>query len=159
MEDRLKIIGRPGTVSNKEIKEAITFYTKKLMPRLLGKISIFLVNVSQKNLGTEFSTKYSEDMGRVNGFCNWLDSNDHPREFQIHMNKDLPRPEFLIALAHEMVHVKQYARNEMKEFLSRRPTEWHGVPCEVEYYDQPWEIEAYSMEFGLFNEYVQAGKY
>ena len=63
----------------------------------------------------------------------------------------------LETLAHEMVHVKQYARRELKP----RVDCWMGKtynPKKVSYWDLPWEIEAHGRETGLFVRYCEANK-
>jgi hypothetical protein len=70
-------------------------------------------------------------------------------------------------LAHEMVHVKQYAKNELGKDLAlarggkglRIVTRWQGKywtpnTKEDEYWDAPWEIEAYGREVGLHHKWV-----
>lgn len=61
-------------------------------------------------------------------------------------------------LAHEMVHVKQYARGQLKQYKKRNGTTaytWLGRKYDTEYYDCPWEIEAYSKERVLANKIAQ----
>jgi hypothetical protein len=50
-------------------------------------------------------------------------------------------------LAHEMVHVRQIARGMLKYAKNRDPI-WMGkrYSKKTPYYDQPWEIDAYSKE-------------
>ena len=74
----------------------------------------------------------------------------------------------LHTLAHEMVHVKQYAKGEMDGILHKDGFQkWTGgefklnprvTPAKVDngviaskwdYYYLPWEIEAYGLEVGL----------
>jgi hypothetical protein len=54
-------------------------------------------------------------------------------------------------VAHEMVHVKQYAKGELTE------QSWQGklINPKQEYWDQPWEIEAHGREVGLFIQWAQ----
>lgn len=53
---------------------------------------------------------------------------------------------WLTTLAHEMVHVKQFARGELNESL----TKWKNKDCsDTEYWDQPWEIEARKLQYDL----------
>lgn len=75
------------------------------------------------------------------GWCNMLDTN---REFEIEVSKDLSLRDFVTTICHEMVHVKQYARNEMTDTGMR----WKSkrVPEKTKYYDLPWEKEAYRMQ-------------
>lgn len=68
-----------------------------------------------------------------------------PRSFTIEINKNQSKLEILNAVAHEMVHVKQYVYGELNEQMSS----WLGqkIDCdEVNYFEQPWEVEAYNLE-------------
>lgn len=58
---------------------------------------------------------------------------------------------WLANLAHEMVHVKQFARGELDSSLTR----WKSNPyCEnLEYWDQPWEKEARKLELKLLENF------
>ena len=55
--------------------------------------------------------------------------------------------EILKTLAHEMVHIKQFAKGQLKRI--GRQTFWMGkryVRSKVNYYDHPWEHDAWSKE-------------
>ena len=68
-----------------------------------------------------------------------------PRSFTIEINKNQSKLEILNAVAHEMVHVKQYVYGELNEQMSS----WLGqkIDCdEIDYFEQPWEVEAYNLE-------------
>ena len=59
----------------------------------------------------------------------------------------------LETLAHEMVHVKQYIMNETDDVLSR----WKNKKIDqnkVDYWNHPWEIDAYGREPGLLYKFV-----
>lgn len=78
--------------------------------------------------------------------------NDKPRHFVIEVNKFLSEREKIMTIAHEMVHVKQYAYNEMNEEM----TMWRGKNIDGEkipYIDQPWEKEAYKVGDKIFGDY------
>jgi hypothetical protein len=60
-------------------------------------------------------------------------------EYEIDVKRSLPLREMLITLAHELVHVKQYVKNEMPDCIS-----------EGDYWDRLHEIEAHGRELGLF---------
>jgi hypothetical protein len=102
---------------------------------------------------------------RIHGDCGWLDDNASPREFEIRINNTLKRKKTLLAIAHELVHVKQYALNEMRDRV-RGPTfkTWKKEFVDeekVHYFDLPWEIEANGREEGLYaryNEHIKKGK-
>ena len=61
-----------------------------------------------------------------------------------------------------MVHVNQYARNEMKDMANRSSKpRWKGVDVDrgvVDYYELPWEIEAHGRELGLFIRWIESEK-
>ena len=75
------------------------------------------------------------------GFC--LEADDN--EYEVDVNKNLRLRELLITLAHEIVHVKQYERGEMKELSNSA----------ISYWDRPSEIEAHGRELGLFIQWVE----
>jgi hypothetical protein len=72
----------------------------------------------------------------------------------IDVDADLPRTNTLLTLAHEVVHVKQYATGELRDYRKRyHRTRWQGKVVdehEVYYYDLPWEIEAHGREGGMY---------
>lgn len=57
----------------------------------------------------------------------------------------------IITIAHEMVHVKQYARGQIKHGKNLKSRTWMGQKNKSQYYDSPWEIEAYTKERVLAN--------
>ena len=58
---------------------------------------------------------------------------------------------WLANLAHEMVHVKQFALEELDSNLTRWKSNKY---CEnIEYWDQPWEKEARKMEMKLLENF------
>jgi hypothetical protein len=61
-----------------------------------------------------------------------------------------------------MVHVKQYATGEMRYmWRPARHTKFQGMlyPDEVEYWDSPWEIEAFGREPGLYTRWIDQRGY
>jgi hypothetical protein len=98
------------------------------------------------------------------GECANYDSGKDPRHFVIKIGatEDMSKREFIMALGHEMVHLKQYALNELRDNDRKRITMWKrkAYSFDMEYWDQPWEIEAYGMERGLLHRYAEfAGFY
>ena len=89
------------------------------------------------------------------GFCGMTDDN---RTFEIEIDSKMGINELVTTVCHEMVHVKQYARNEMTdECVQYGAATWKGrkVNPKTTYYDLPWEIEAHGRETGLFIRYIQ----
>lgn len=67
------------------------------------------------------------------------------------IDTSLDSERLIITLAHEMVHVKQYARGQITHSKNKRARYWMGKKVKAEYYDQPWEVEAFSKERVLAN--------
>ena len=78
------------------------------------------------------------------GYCNIIESN---RSFIIDVNKTVSLKDFVSTIIHEMVHVKQFARNEMSAYGMRWKTK--TVSENTKYVDLPWEKEAYKLEAKL----------
>lgn len=127
--NHIKISG--GTASQRKYIESITeFCIKTLMPRMST---------------LDISIKLCAPQGAM-GYCLETDSN---RTFEIEIDRKLTLRKLLETLAHEMVHVKQYARRELHPVHQT----WCGKtynPKKVSYWDLPWEIEAHGREVGLF---------
>jgi len=151
----IKTIGRPSHVSLSIIKKAAYFYGKYL----IGGGKLF----NNIRLTIQFE-KVKSDAGDY-AYCDWTDDNNNCREFQIGIDRTLSKKETLLALAHEMVHLKQYAKGEMKDIWRPvRMVKWQGeryLHEEMDYWECPWEIEAYGREKGLyfkFLTYLQYGE-
>ena len=133
-----------GTVSQKFYVESIMrFCHEKLMPRM----KTLVIDVYIKNFGADDSC----------GYCMPVDSGKNPRHFAIELSKTQRLRALLETVAHEMVHVKQYARNELKENAGVGKHLWKGdwVSDTLDYYDLPWEVEAHGRERGLYIRYIQ----
>lgn len=76
-----------------------------------------------------------------------------PREFILEINRNQSDIEILRTLAHEMVHVRQYAYCELNE----EGTQWCGqkMARDLEYHEQPWEIEANDVGDIIFYSYME----
>lgn len=75
------------------------------------------------------------------GYCNIVDNN---RNFVIDVNKNVTIKDLVSTIIHEMVHVKQFARNEM----NGHNMQWKSkiISEDTDYMDLPWEKEAYRLE-------------
>lgn len=142
---RVYISGQNDKISKKEIRDAIKYYGKMLLTERLSKnIKVFV--------------KFDED--EPGGSAGPIDDTTRPREFEIFINSKMGKRKQLITLAHEMVHVKQFARDELKYNVRRKTDKWRGeyISREVDYFDKPWEIEAFGRELGLYYRYMSQRK-
>ena len=89
----------------------------------------------------------------ADGFCSTED--DSRRKFIIEAHKTLGLRQLIMTLIHEMVHVKQFARNEMDDFPINGRQRWKSgtVSKNVSYYDMPWEKEAIRLQEKLTDEF------
>jgi len=137
---KLSIINCPDSKRFRPyVKRAAEFYAKELMTdKILENIFIRI--------------KFKDDID-VLGYASIEEYNDSgkPREFEIELNGHISGGDVLRTLAHEMVHVKQYVYGEMNESMTR----WKGTKVAAgDYWNEPWEIEAYGREAGLFTKFA-----
>ena len=74
-------------------------------------------------------------------------------DYEMEINKNLDVETILVTLAHEMVHLKQYATKQLKsKVVSGKEIDiWLGKKYKnLNYLDQPWEKEASSLEMQLY---------
>ena len=136
----IEISGKTKSMCKAEIKFATAFFAKYLMgDRLLN------------NLGIEL---LFENQGKMaDGHCSPVEHSRNPRMFEIGINPKLRRYKMLQCLAHEMVHVKQYARGELSNELAT--AKWRGKVFKLtnsfeDYRNWPWEVEAYGRDRSLY---------
>ena len=96
------------------------------------------------NIGLRFHHKLFVD-GTAEGLCESLDKRNFYIDCCLYGN-------WLSTLAHEMVHVKQFAKGELSGNLSRWKTRDHS---NTEYWDQPWEKEARRLQSKLVAKFEQ----
>ena len=124
-------------------RSMVEYCINKLMPRM-------------KTLNVD--VKLTKLKGDANGYC----LRDTPRDFSIEVDHTQGLRTMLETIAHEMVHVKQYARSEMTDWIIEdKFYKWKGdfVPEATDYWDLPWEIEANGREVGLFVRWAQDNGY
>ena len=143
----MKVIvsGSTDPFFEQELITAAKFYARELLSKQMYKhihLEINLVsNIS--DLGTCCVSFYND----------WYKA----REFEIQLRKKKSLKNTLITLAHEMVHLKQFAKGELND----SHTKWKGEMIDsdsIDYYDLPWEIEASSLEYILFVLYMEYRK-
>jgi ABC-type uncharacterized transport system substrate-binding protein len=125
------------------LRSALQWYARDLMPQLTTKISIEL-NIVANLVRDE----------QMDAAVTWLEDPVKPRQFVMEVDADLDLDRTLEMLAHEMVHVKQFAFGELIDNPSGKTVKWQGKRVSVRdddgYWTLPWEIEAYGRQPGLF---------
>ena len=124
-----------GSKSQKtHVEKMVAFCAEKLMPKMNLDITVNLCKPT----------------GAM-GYCCETDDN---RTFELEIDKSQKLRAMLETVAHEMVHVKQYARAELTEGT------WQGklINPNQSYWDRGYEIEAHGREYGLFVRWAEANK-
>lgn len=151
MAPKLKLSVRGGTPDqHKKIKSVAHW----IISHLLGKRQASFLNIFIVLSKTIDKNHYGE--------CEIADDNVRPREFNIYLAHDISPRILTRILAHELIHIKQFVRNEMfdyarSEYLSR----WKGKTINIErleYRKIPWEREALKLEGPLAKAYRAANK-
>ena len=127
------------------VRRAVWFYAEKLMGKRLVNTLELTINLT-RNL--------TEKEG-AEGFCIWdeWETAKTPRAFTIDLDCSLNIRNILINVAHEMVHVKQWVKGEMYEYTIPNIVRFIKTKYDMndmDYYDYPWEIEAFGRQLGLF---------
>jgi hypothetical protein len=139
---KVTIVNCPDRDFKPYVKDAVEFYAEQLIPD--GRIR----NVCTTKV--RFNSKIEEyGFASVQSF----NSKNQPRKFLIEIHPGIGVRAILETLAHEMVHVKQYITGETNDELSK----WHGRKINsdaVDYWDHPWEIDAYGREPGLTYKFI-----
>ena len=94
------------------------------------------------------------------GNCIWMDQHYRPEEFEIEIDPDQSIQLLLNTLAHELVHVKQWAKGEFFQLQREKHVyKFCGNRFDtnkVDYWDTPWEIEAHGRAIGLVVQWTRA---
>lgn len=146
---QLKVIGENPHINNAEVKYAANWMAALIMsPQLRKNLKITISFVKQDGVLGTTETSYGVYEEQYN---------KPPRKFLVRIDPRERRASALKILAHELVHVKQFARNELRDTGHADYTKWNKQIYDqgkVEYWDLPWEIEAYGREYGMYRRYI-----
>lgn len=135
-------------VQRKISREFSKFVLRKFFPRSHHSFSIRIKGVY--DLVKEEDT-YAD--------CMYEYVDPRPKDFVIRIDSCLDNEMFVKTLAHELTHVKQWAKGEMKTYdRNFKVTRWQNQKIRhdiINYFDHPWEIEAHGREYGLYVQYIQ----
>ena len=144
-----------GKEHQQNIKDSVRFFADQLMSSRLTKNMVIEV-IHKPNLSVMAEVGAKDD-GR------------YPKHFKIDIRAANGDDPIVQTLAHEMVHVKQYAKNQLSTRLQRVAKGkghhyeyvmkwynkvWEPGKKEDEYWDSPWELEAYGKEPGLYHKWL-----
>lgn len=125
-----------GKAKEREIAEAAVLWCiNKMMPRM-------------RTLDIRVAILKEKDMKSAMGYCLEGENN---RDFDLMIKKGMTIFDLISTVCHEMVHVKQYARGELKWRHRVGKQQWKStvIAGELDYMDLPWEKEAFKKERAL----------
>mgnify|MGYP003346701138 CR=1 FL=1 len=137
----IKIVGCPDKNFTPYVHRAAKYYANCLMTKKM-----------QEN--TRIIIKFSNDLKDCGyAYVAGKNASGRPRKFLIDVHSGLGARVILETIAHEMVHVKQFAYGHTNETLSK----WLNTRIDtdkIDYWFQPWEIEAHGLEIGLVTKFA-----
>ena len=120
--------------------DAVNFAIKYLMPR-------------KRNLSIEINITDIPDDADAYHCC--VDKGEH----EIDIQSGLIEEDFVTAIFHEMVHVRQHERGILKDHGIRKAwkgEEYIGIYDTVDtYMNLPWEEEAYRLQEEMYNKWIK----
>ena len=156
----LTISGSHKAFTRAEIEKLVRWMGKQILgPQLDAHIHINVI----------LEAEIGSDFGRMLYFY----SHKKMRHFDIAINQKCSRPAFIQTMAHEMTHVRQYARRELREYKTH--IKWHGRKITIvkrskdrdvrvirfshgkmrTYENFPWETDAERNADLMFNRYMK----
>ena len=120
--------------------QAVNFALKQLMPR-------------KKNIDIEITI--TNIPGDADAYHCCIDKGEHELEIQTGLIEE----DFMTAVFHEMVHVRQHERGLLKDHGVRKAwkgEEYVGIYDTTEtYMNLPWEEEAYRLQEEIYTKWIQ----
>ena len=122
------------------VHDAFNFALKYLMPR-------------KRNLTIDINITDIPDDADAYHCC--IEKGQH----EIEVQKGLIEEDFITAIFHEMVHVRQHERGDLKDHGIRKAwkgEEYFGIYDTTETYKNlPWEEEAYRLQEEMYNKWIK----
>lgn len=138
----IEIKGILNPKHKRTLQKAAEYYSSLLMKRSVA-ASVFL-NIVIKS-------KLEDD---AEGYCHFVEEKDSIKTFRIEVQRDESLETMLLRLAHEVVHLKQFAAGELRFTTGcQKISTWQGRKInenKIDYWDLPWEVEAHGREQGLY---------
>ena len=132
-------------------------------------INFTLEQLISKNLKNKlklyvyFRKKYSFDKDTVGYLQTYAQTKTVPVRFaKMYIRTDMSFLNILETIAHELVHLKQYATGQLSKRIWKSDNQVHyrwerkdiGVQSDIEYKNRPYEIEAFAKQFPLVDKWT-----
>jgi hypothetical protein len=87
------------------------------------------------------------------GYCDYTGEAYRPREFLIELDTYMNQELYIKTLLHELVHLQQWVTGTLRAKRGKRYYDGTNVE-DIEYWDQPHEVEAREQEVILYEKYL-----
>jgi hypothetical protein len=124
--------------SKRLCEDVVTWFISKYLPRY--KLEIEILHRGLKREGCL-------------GYCDVAGSTYKPRSFLIEMDTYMDKKTYTTVLLHELIHLKQWVKEELKFKAFKRYFRGECVE-DLHYLEQPHEIQAHTQESILYQEYM-----
>lgn len=144
------VLSHPCKTFRPVVRHAADWMLNRLVgPRLSATLSVRIV----------FVHGYFQTEGCL-GQCDWTHDAFRPKDFIVHADSEMTAIRQVRTLGHELVHVKQFAKNELYDYYGHDTLHrWRDRRVDssrVKYRRLPWEREAYGTEQELTREWMAA---
>lgn len=143
----IDVIGKSKHLDHEECTQMIDFMT-----------SFLLSPVQKRHLYITQSFHQDDAVPNLDAYINVIDDAKRPKEFFIWTKPSRPYADQAKAIAHELVHMKQYHCREVcpktGAILSAELRSLQNVASNDPYWESPAEVEAYGREVGLYNRWL-----
>jgi predicted SprT family Zn-dependent metalloprotease len=136
----IKIKGKQDKMFNAELKFAVAFFAQYLLGTRLAK-------------SLHMTISFAEQGDNTDGRCLPVDMFEKsPRVYYIGLKPGMSKAKILKVIAHEMVHLKQYVKRELS--VGWKTASFKGETFKItesieDYFNWPWEIEAFGRQDSL----------
>lgn len=149
----IKMIPEASEYANNKAKISISGGTAKKR-KLVKQAAKWMLGYALGNrLSNNISLNIVLDDTLINtkfyGSVTWEDDNHRPREYEMDLCNHLKDSMLFRVLAHEIVHIRQYATGDLKDLITQANyCKWKNELVQSEgrgsgsYFDFPWEVEA-----------------
>ena len=141
---KLRIYGQNKKVAREELRLAVEI----MLPRLLSDQML-------RHITIYIRQQYSLRLGKVPvyAFVRIRGEKYPPRDFTIWLDTKQGKRSQLRSIAHELTHVKQYAKGEART-LKNGMVRWKDTHCKHSYsFFTPWEVDATGYEDAIYYSY------
>lgn len=125
--------------SKRLCEDVVCWFVSKYLPRHKLEIEIIHRGMKRENAW---------------GWCDVAGETYKPRSFLIELDTYMDKKTYATVLLHEMVHIFQFCKDQLKIRASKRYFKGEYIG-DLQYFEQPHEIQAHSLEPILYQKYLQ----